>query len=63
MLIKLFYCRLQEEDDGETPCFPTRNDRMAFINEALVRERCVRFIENFSYFYFFINIANSSQIS
>lgn len=34
------FLRLQDEE-GENPCFPTRNDRLAFINDNIVRERCV----------------------
>ncbi|UJR30086.1 hypothetical protein I4U23_017627 [Adineta vaga] len=28
------------DEDNENPCFPTRNDRLAFINETFIRERC-----------------------
>lgn len=55
LIIFIFYPRAQDEDN-ENPCFPTRNDRMAFITDGLVRERCVNFIQNFKffiYFYFF----------
>ena len=40
MEIILIYFRLQDEEN-ENPCFPTRNDRLAFINDNIVRERCV----------------------
>ncbi|CAF3487840.1 unnamed protein product [Rotaria socialis] len=36
--------RMQEENN-ENPCFPTRNDRMAFINDGIIRERCEILIE------------------
>ena len=29
------------DEVNENPCFPTRNDRMAFINDNIVQERCV----------------------
>ena len=29
------------DEVNENPCFPTRNDRMAFINDSIVQERCV----------------------
>jgi hypothetical protein len=50
-LVCTMFSRLQEDDD-ETPCFPTRNDRMAFINETLVLERSVSFTRTFSSSYF-----------
>ncbi|CAF3892149.1 unnamed protein product [Adineta steineri] len=28
------------EEENENPCFPTRNDRLAFINGTTIRERC-----------------------
>ncbi|CAF1019078.1 unnamed protein product [Rotaria sordida] len=36
--------KLQEEEN-ENPCFPTRNDRLAFINNNIVRERCQILLE------------------
>ncbi|CAF3414576.1 unnamed protein product [Rotaria sp. Silwood1] len=29
-----------QDEENENPCFPTRNDRLAFINNNIVRERC-----------------------
>ncbi|CAF1153090.1 unnamed protein product [Adineta ricciae] len=34
-----------QEEENENPCFPTRNDRMAFINDNIVRERCQILLE------------------
>ncbi|UJR16391.1 hypothetical protein I4U23_003294 [Adineta vaga] len=34
-----------QEEENENPCFPTRNDRMAFINDSIVRERCQILLE------------------
>ncbi|CAF3683113.1 unnamed protein product [Rotaria sp. Silwood1] len=31
---------LLQDENNEYPCFPTRNDRMAFINDAIIQERC-----------------------
>ncbi|CAF3855329.1 unnamed protein product [Rotaria magnacalcarata] len=36
--------KLQDEDN-ENPCFPTRNDRLAFINNNIVQERCQILLE------------------
>lgn len=36
----LFSCRANDENN-DRPCFPTRNDRMAFINDNIIAERCV----------------------
>ncbi|CAF2677542.1 unnamed protein product [Rotaria sp. Silwood2] len=29
-----------QDEDNEYPCFPTRNDRLAFINDTIIQERC-----------------------
>jgi hypothetical protein len=36
----------------QQPCFPTQNDRIAFINESSIEERCVRFVLLFPNLYF-----------
>lgn len=30
-----------QEDNDDNPCFPTRNDRIALINDRIIGERCV----------------------
>lgn len=40
LLTNIILFRIQD-DENENPCFPTRNDRLAFINDHIVRERCV----------------------
>ena len=39
--IKIYLLFRLQDEENENPCFPTRNDRMAFINDNIVRERCV----------------------
>ncbi|CAF0891625.1 unnamed protein product [Adineta steineri] len=34
-----------QDEENEIPCFPTRSDRMAFINDAIVKERCQILLE------------------
>ncbi|CAF1232646.1 unnamed protein product, partial [Didymodactylos carnosus] len=34
------YNTTAQEEDTERPCFPTRNDRLAFINDNIIKERC-----------------------
>ncbi|CAF3424732.1 unnamed protein product [Rotaria socialis] len=34
-----------QDEDNENPCFPTRNDRLAFINNNIVQERCQILLE------------------
>ncbi|CAF1500960.1 unnamed protein product [Rotaria sp. Silwood1] len=38
--ITLTYLTGLQDENNEYPCFPTRNDRMAFINDAIIQERC-----------------------
>ncbi|CAF1245306.1 unnamed protein product [Didymodactylos carnosus] len=33
--------RLTQDQDTDRPCFPTRNDRFALINDHLIKSRCV----------------------
>ncbi|CAF3358169.1 unnamed protein product, partial [Rotaria sp. Silwood2] len=35
-----------ERQEKQLPCFPTRNDRMAFINESSINERC-KILQNY----------------
>ena len=60
-----FIIRLQDEDN-DNPCFPTRNDRMAFINDNMIRERCVRIEEKVNVFanncFFVLLLENSSRV-
>ncbi|CAF4056400.1 unnamed protein product [Rotaria sp. Silwood2] len=34
-----------QDEENENPCFPTRNDRLAFINDSIIRERCQILLE------------------
>lgn len=43
-------CSRNQEENTDHPCFPTRNDRMAFINDITIRERCVNIKTNFWHF-------------
>jgi hypothetical protein len=34
---------LIKEEQQQQPCFPTHNDRISFINDSSIVDRCVRF--------------------
>jgi hypothetical protein len=31
------------KEEQQQPCFPTHNDRISFINDSSIVDRCVRF--------------------
>jgi hypothetical protein len=47
----------------EQPCFPTHNDRISFINQSSIGDRCVRFEIKFQFnFYIFNQIENLTKL-
>ncbi|CAF0790729.1 unnamed protein product, partial [Didymodactylos carnosus] len=51
-----------QEGNEDRPCFPTRNDRLAFINEHNIDQRCTGFLE-ISYLTFVHGLGDSSKES
>ncbi|CAF1188578.1 unnamed protein product [Rotaria sordida] len=42
---KIFVCLLMQNENQDYPRFPTKNDRMAFINDTIIQQRCAILID------------------